>query len=57
MDGLIILLTGFICFGCGLALSNRAFCHTIESKADTGIRLECNGSLYVIHRVEREGEK
>ena len=57
LDGLYILFAGFIGFGCGLVFAARMFRMTIESKADTGIRLECNGMLYVIHSVRFEGEQ
>ena len=54
MDGLIILLTGFISFGAGLGFSAWNFKNTIWSKADTGIRLESGGRLFVISSVEVE---
>lgn len=51
LDGLWILLAGFIGFGAGLALSAKSFAHAIATKADTGIRLESAGRLYTIHSV------
>lgn len=54
MDGLVILLTGFISFGAGLGFSAWSFKNMIRSKADTGIRLESGGRLFVITEVELE---
>lgn len=52
--GLWVITIGFICFGAGLALSQKLFSHTIVTKADTGIRLECDGRLYIVKHVETQ---
>lgn len=54
MDGLTLVLIGFVSFGAGLAFSSYCFKRTIVDKADTGIRLECGGRLFTVHSVEIE---
>lgn len=48
MDGLVLMLTGFVCFGAGLAFSDFCFTRIIREKANTGIRLERGGQLFVV---------
>lgn len=50
------LLGGFVGIGIGVVWSQAAFKHSIHSKADTGIRLECDGQLFTIHSVEVNDE-
>ena len=52
MDGLLIMLVGFVCFGAGLAFSDFCFTRAIREKAGTGIRLERGGRLYTVQEVD-----
>lgn len=54
LDVLWVITIGFICFGAGLAFSQKLFSHTIATKADTGMRLECDGRLYVVKHVKTQ---
>jgi hypothetical protein len=48
------LLGAFVGLGVGVCWSQKSFRHAIKSKADTGIRLECDGRLFTIHSVGSE---